>query len=289
MIDIRSGRNNITNIKGILNSLDEHEILIDKEHLDLTIEKYKKLEPYSKYDNKNINNILKWLVKIKEKITDDNVLKYVWKLNGTGNVNKLASYPVDMTYITEYDIGITDFIDTKPNQKVIKIEYKDLNNLMALAIAHRDLGYSIEKLDSLLANMGIIAHYSIDELREKVEHFDDLYNTATQLKIQDSQYTILKRKKTFTDYFFMNEIATEGYREPINQSSRHIVLIIATTILDDLLKQRHKASLIELRQDGFYLMVEDMDTDKIKKMINRIVTVQLFYRRFELKPTITIY
>ena len=289
MIDIRSERNNITNIKGILNSLDEQELLIDMEHLDLTIEKYKKLGHYSKYDKKNINNIIKWMVKIKEKTTEDNILKYVWKLNGTENRNKLTSYPVDMTHITEYDIGITDFISTKPNQKVIKIEFKDLNNLMALAIAHRDLSYSIERIESLLADMGIISHYPIDDLRGKVKHFDELYNTAIQLKINDSQYTILKKKKTFTDYFFMNEIATEGYREPINQSSRHLVLIVATDILEELLKQRHKASLIELRQDGFYIMVEDMDTDKIKRAINKIVTVQLFYRRFELKPTVTIY
>lgn len=257
------------------------------ELLDKDIAKIK--EQLSKAKNKfniaNLKQILDYLTKTRKKVVDGEV-----EIGWIYNKNSMYTYPVELKTVTEYNIDATDYIELH-NEKMIKLDFIDLIDIMAFEYIHRDLGYEHQDIENLLEKCGISGSVSTSIMTKffEEESLSPFYLSLTA-KMEDSPYidSVNRTIKSYfgTDEFDIRKIESK-YNSVINKSSKMVLDVIANDIFTTCLKKDIEIKLVSIGETNITFIVKD-DTDiNIDELLENS-TMRIFGRNFEIKPDIRV-
>lgn len=254
---------------------------VDSVKSDIEALEEKLKNPLSKYDKKNIKRVKDYLEKLLSRVSDDFNFELLWSVNG----DTLETYPLELKYIPEYSIEMTDYIRATEG-KLVRIDYRDVFKAIAAEIMYRDLDETMESMEEKLADVGITGIYPVDML---LKHFDaDILNLSRIYKIGDSPYYTRDTKYIY-EYFGKKRFKTPYYRDCIEYSIRHAIGIIVDALMNKLSATGLKYSLCGANESGIYFIVDcDNDID-IDNILNESAVVRAFGRRFEVKPKVTVF
>ncbi len=287
MVTIQQDKQHFTNLPHMFSKQLTTTVEIYIEQVQEDIERMNKelLNAKSKADKENIKNIIKWLERIIAK-TDNGELEYSWSYFEN---NGLKTYPIEVRNIEEYGIYFVDYLKAKENQKIVRLEYTDLANLIAFEMMHRDLGYSNYNMEERLKKIGIVGVYDIRDFLDNIEKDErDTYKLSKMLGIENSPYLRADRKK-ITDYFNIKEFNAKLYREAVEYSCRHAMMLVLEKTMNNLYNSKLKFSLCAITNTEIDIIFEDVNSLNIDEKLVESVIVRIFGRRFEVKPKIQVY
>lgn len=282
MIEIQQDKPEIDGLEQLINKNAEVSIHIDTDAVsnDIVALKNKLNSPKSKIDKQNLNNLIEYLAKLQHKVKDGQI-EMLWTLNNY----VLSTYPIELKHIPEYNIEMTDYI-TVPDGHLVRINYTDVFNIIALEMMYRDLGETRESMEEYLEDIGITGIYASSEL---LKHFEEnVYMLGKTFRIEDSPYYASDIKKSF-EYFGKESFKSKYYKDCIDFSFKHAISIITLNILNKLAVSNLKFQLCSASTSGIYFTITgDSDID-IDKLFNDSAVVRAFGRKFEVKPKITVF
>ena len=287
MVAIQQDKQNFANIQNICSNELITTVDVYVEHIKEEIQKQKKLLRLANGINhkENIKNIIKWLENIIKKSTGG-VLEYSWNyIDDFG----LKTYPIEVRNIEEYGVYFVDYIKATENQTILRLDYTELANLISFEIMQRDLGYSDRIMEERLKDIGITGIISSKEFLKRIEKEDrNTYERSKELEVINSRY-LREDKRKITDYFNIKEFNSKMYREVVDNSCRHAMMIVLEKLMQNMQNSNMKFSLCAITNTEIDILFEDVSSDKIDDKIIESAVVRVLGRRFEVKPKIQIY
>lgn len=288
MVAIQQDKRELNSIKNIVDrgmctnvEIDLEQVLHDRTRLEKELRQEK-----SSLNKENLRKAIKWLSLIHDKASKEHgLLEYCWSYaEGKG----LRSYPIEVRDIEEYGIHFIDYIkaDIQKN-KIMRIDYTTLANLIAFEMMHRDLGYSAKDIELILKDIGIISINNPSVLLKEIhkEHINS-YMLSKITKANSSPYILLGYRK-MTDYFNIGEYSINSYKDAVESSCKHAILLILERTLEKLIKEGIEYSICAVTNTEIELIFnvkKDVDISIAESAVLRI-----FGRRFEVRPKIQIY
>lgn len=280
MINIQQDTADISGVEQLLNKNGDINLTLDIDEIEKDINILMEKEPISRVDKKNINSVIAYLDNLIKRADGNNIL-LTWIMED----GLLKSYPVEFIHIPEYNIEMTDYIHIN-NGYLVRVDYKNVYNIIALDMIYRDLGESMESMETKLDNLGITGIYPDSEL---LKYFDEnIYELSKQLKISDSPYAS-KDKKNNIEYFGRKRFDGKYYRDMVEYSIKHALTIITKSILFKLSGFNIDFKLFSISDSGVYFITTYEDKKLVESTVSESIVVRAFGRKFEVKPRITMF
>lgn len=280
MINIQQDTADISGVEQLLNKNGDINLTLDIDEIEKDINILMEKEPISRVDKKNINLVIAYLDNLIKRADGNNIL-LTWIMED----GLLKSYPVEFIHIPEYNIEMTDYIHIN-NGYLVRVDYKNVYNIIALDMIYRDLGESMESMETKLDNLGITGIYPDNEL---LKYFDEnIYELSKQLKISDSPYAS-KDKKNNIEYFGRKRFDGKYYRDMVEYSIKHALTIITKSILFKLSGFNIDFKLFSISDSGVYFITTYEDKKLVESTVSESIVVRAFGRKFEVKPRITMF
>lgn len=280
MINIQQDTADISGVEQLLNKNGDINLTLDIDEIEKDINILMEKEPISRVDKKNINSVIAYLDNLIKRADGNNIL-LTWIMED----GLLKSYPVEFIHIPEYNIEMTDYIHIN-NGYLVRVDYKNVYNIIALDMIYRDLGESMESMETKLDNLGITGIYPDNEL---LKYFDEnIYELSKQLKISDSPYAS-KDKKNNIEYFGRKRFDGKYYRDMVEYSIKHALTIITKSILFKLSGFNIDFKLFSISDSGVYFITTYEDKKLVESTVSESIVVRAFGRKFEVKPRITMF
>lgn len=260
---------NVDNIRSDIQRLDTELSNLKLNKLVDGVKKVKELEYAIEFLNRLIDK------------TEDGVLSLGW--NVTDNVIK--SYPIELIDIPNLKIHSTDYIKLD-KEKIVFLDYKQLVDIIAFEIMHRDLGEDHKSIESLLTDIGIVGIRDCDILTNYFK--EDMYRVSKFLRVSDSPY-LIPGTKYILDYFGKKEFKATTYEEVVFYSAKEALSLVVESMLKKCKENSIEIKLCSITDLGIYLIVNGNIKDSLWEIIKENVYVRAFGRNFEVKPSITIY
>lgn len=282
MIQIQQDLPKFSNLEALINKCSLAEVYIDNSAIDKDIDKLNSIANGKGANRKNkgeIKQIIRYINSIKASELDSKI-DLLWELNEY----VLQSHPVSLIHVLDYGLEMTDYIDIKEG-KLIRLEYKELADIISLELMYRELDETIETMEEKLADIGITGIYNTSEL---LKHFEDNpFELSRSFKVSDSPY-LIKDRKQIVEYFGKKTFSSVGYRDCVDYSIRHALALICESVLGSLLSYGIKFDLCSVSDSGIYFTTNSNQYDW-DKIVGESVAIRAFGRRFEIKPRITIF
>lgn len=285
MIIIKQNSHDISGLNNIVQKNNSTEIKLNTSLIEDDIYRLSKMHPNNDSDKKNIEGIIKYLKKLKSKINSDEEYSMIWALDNW----KIKAYPIPIVNYPNYGIKASDYIEVGKN-KVIRLNYIEVFQLIAFEMMYRELGYSTEDIEKKLKDVGISVISGAEIVKEFID--EDAINFSQVCKISSSPYASEDGSLAW-DYFFtaMDEsraFEKKRYKEPVERSIDVAIDIIAKQIMDNFILNKVKFQICSMSADGLYFLIDDIDNDKIYEIAEPVI-VRIFGRKFEVKPKIEIF
>lgn len=267
-----------------VHKLEPIELCINTDIIDIDIKNIRKaLEKVNgKENHKNIEEIIKYLQKLKAKVKDGK-LEIGWNYRN----DKFYTYPINLQYNSEYQFDSCSYIEAQ-NEKIIVLDFINIMSCLAFEYIYRDLGYTHDEMEKLLESVGIIgiADYSI--LTDFFEEEDLEPYLLRSVRMEGSPY-ISETNHTIRNYFNTKKfsVVKATYKNVIDSSVEEIL----KCVLLDMMKRADKQNIdlkpimISDTALGFIVKNEDFDMEEFLSD----TTLRLFGRTFLMKPDISVY
>lgn len=277
------------------------ESKIDKQRLDVLLDKYGHTE-YNFNEHlilDDIDKLKEWESQAVTAIRLENlkkIRKYLdtmakraskgpfsvdWILSG----NRIISVPVEIRRAKMYNIQATDYIDIN-NESIISLDYSEILNIIAYEIAYTDFDVSIDDIEEVLKDVGIITIYPRKILSKLID--EKTYEKSLVMRIGDTPY-LAPNKKTIYSYFG-DELTNDGkYFRVINESCSTAISIIVENILNKINRMGYNIKIYGVFEDSVYFMLPDGRSKEIEKELSEPVIVRAFGRKFEVTPKVQVY
>lgn len=281
MIVIQQDIVELDGLDSIINKHGDANIKVDLAAIESDIKSLEEKiqNPLSRIDKKNARNVLNYIEKLKGRAVDSNI-ELVWSVDK----HALKSYPVQFNSIPAYNIEMTDYVDVS-GESLIRFDYSDVFNVIALDMAYRDLGETNESIEEMLDEVGVTGIYPASILLSNFE--PNIFEVCKTLIVDDSPYRASDLKIT-QEYFGIESFKSKYYSDCLEYSAKHALAIIASNLLGKLVNSKVKFSLCSVSTSGIYVIIHDNNTD-IADKIKESVVVRAFGRRFEVHPRITVF
>lgn len=239
--------------------------------------------PLSKFDKINIQSTIEYLNKLIKKVKNGKI-ELVWGLDDY----ILKSYPIEFRHIPEYNVEMADYIVTE-NKSMIRVAYPELLDIIALEVMYRDLGETFQSMEAKLKDIGITSIVNCNQLLRYFE--DGAYILSKSLRVGDSPYCSFDGR-AISEYFGRKEFKTGRYRECIEYSVQHALVLILGKLTEKLTLNNINYKICSISDSGIYIMSEDKvqyDTNKIENVLKEDVVIRAFGRQFLVNPVIDIF
>lgn len=268
------------------NKMDEITIHLNKGIIEKDLERLRTLaeKPTNKYDKANINYLIAYLQKLMKNITSESEFDMCWEIRD----GLPYTYPLNLINERAYGIDICNYVELSENEKLIHLNMKDLDDIIAFEFMARDLGETHESIEELLKNCGIIGFESASLLTDFFrKNGDNVYELSKSMKIDKTPYYSYENRKVH-DYFSSKEFKTKEYREVVEYSCKYANTIIANTLIKNA-AHSGETKLIMLNATDIALIVSVYSDDEIKQKILEEISIRSFGRRFKIEPCIQIF
>ena len=273
-------------VKSLTKLLDKYgstQFAFNVQAIDDDIEKLKALaeQTKNKIYAKNCWRIAEYLNKLK-KWANKGDINIIYRYDG----KFISSMPIEIRKFRDFNIQTTDYIYVK-DKSVITLDYSKLMDAVALDIGYHDLGYTREEIEDELKDVGIVASNSSDCLGKLLE--ENNYSTLYNLKIDDSDYITPDRRRV-NDYFGEAMKDRISYIETLDSSSRKIMSIIASDVLNEAMGNKYDVQLVGVYEDSLVLLVpNELDIKDVATNLAKTEVLRLFGRKFAFEPKVQIY
>lgn len=250
-----------------------------------------------KKDYARFTELKKQSQKKKEKQELEQVCNYLNELLVTSNNqaiqatwfvadDKILTTPVIFKNFEQYGIDTINYI-LKRDDRTVKISYRDLWNVLALQMGHRDLDFSTKEIDSALTDKKITLHGLSDisilyELTTR-NAYDELIN----LRIDQTPYHIAGKNGKYFINYFSKPLEGDTYKEALGSTIAQAFVIIIEQILEQIPTSAN-LELLGIIDDNIYFNT-DMPIDEVMHYLANDLLVRAFGRNFEIIPSVTIY
>lgn len=268
------------------NKMDEITIHLNKGIIEKDLERLRTLaeKPTNKYDKANINYLIAYLQKLMKNINSESEFDMCWEIRD----GLPYTYPLNLINERAYGIDICNYVELSENEKLIHMNMKDLDDIIAFEFMARDLGETHESIEELLKNCGIIGFESASLLTDFFKkNGDNVYELSKSMKIEKTPYYSYENRKVH-DYFSSKEFKTKEYREVVEYSCKYANTIIANTLIKNA-THRGETKLIMLNATDIALIVSVDSDEEIKQKILEEISIRSFGRRFKIEPCIQIF
>ncbi len=233
----------------------------------------------------NLRNTIKYLERMHSLIGDNGEMAVEWEyINGS-----IKTYPIQFTNMDAYNTNTMDYL-IRGDKSSVLVDYTYMMDMIAFQLSYRDMGITVEQIEDILGNLGIIAVYDAEIILKHIPKFT--YYRSKALKINkcnfindDSGEGVLffpcdKAKIIGETYECMLNTA---YNEAMKRLTYYILKEVnANTIIRDLV-------LLGCVSDrAIHYIIEELTPD-ILNTISQSVLIRIFGRKFEFKPTVRIY
>ena len=285
MINIIQKAINRDVINKIYTNKEPFNIKINSEIIDKDLDTIANIEPTNKYDEKNIKAIIKYLIDIQNKLDDNKEITVSWTINKKTNLPELT--PVQLISEPLYGINACNYIETIEGQNIVEIDLKDMANIIAFEIMHRDFGEDHDSIEQLLDNTGIMNYNKPDILLSYFkDNNDEPYDLSRSFKIGKSPYIDIE--DNINDYFHTRKFKLSTYRKVVSHSCKYAVTLVADNIIKN---NSHFKSLdiVMINDTGITVLVDNTNGVDIIDNIVDTVSIRVFGRKFKIIPRISIY
>lgn len=268
------------------NKMDEITIHLNKGIIEKDLERLRTLaeKPTNKYDKANINYLISYLQKLMKNINSESEFDMCWEIRD----GLPYTYPLNLINERAYGIDICNYVELSENEKLIHMNMKDLDDIIAFEFMARDLGETHESIEELLKNCGIIGFEPASLLTDFFKkNGDNVYELSKSMKIEKTPYYSYENRKVH-DYFSSKEFKTKEYREVVEYSCKYANTIIANTLIKNA-THRGETKLIMLNATDIALIVSVDSDEEIKQKILEEISIRSFGRRFKIEPCIQIF
>ena len=240
----------------------------------------------AKQHHKNIQQIIKYLERLIMEIDDEGNLELTWKYTK----GKLSCSPISLANCQPYNIRATDYINTG-DETLTLIDYKDVYEIIAFEMMHRDLGETHESMEEHLKDIGVL---SISPANKITDLFDgeSPVSMSRYMRIGSSPYATDNGKLSW-DYFYsaggeQTAFKSHTYKECTDRTFDIITLILTKSILSNLFKCGVTAEVCAVDTDGMFILTDKDISSSLGKYLDTVV-VRVFGRKFEVCPKIRTF
>ncbi len=283
MINIQQDTVDTVSFESILLKNGDIRIKLDINAIQSDIDRLCSIEEEKRVrhkERKELNETVEKLQRLIDKSRHSRIL-----LTWSSDEDILKSSPVEIEYIQKYNIEMSDYIIPE-NDRLIRISYRNLYDIIALEIMYRDLGESMSSMEDKLSSLGITGIYPDTEL---LKYFDEnIYTLSKKLKIGDSPY-VSKDGRNSIEYFGKKKINSKFYNGIVSYSIRHAMSLITKALMAKLNGTNIEFKLCSISESGIYFLINNPNTVDIDEVVNESVIVRAFGRKFEVKPKIVVF
>lgn len=266
------------------NKLDIQSIRFSKEQLKLTIERAQRLK--GKIKNKtsrdNVGAMEKHIKRIMKELDEDGTMEICWSERD----GVLSSYPIDIVDEEDYKLRMTDSILTV-DKKLVKIKYSNIREIMAFKYIYRELGYDLNSIEEIMANIGISGVCSSEKLMEELKKHGGVYNNAFSMVVRDSPYANTV-KGEISGYFTGEKYVLkkgDTYGNIVRKNCKEVLSIIALETLKKCSNNGMRVELVSVDERTVTMMVDS------KEDVSRIVeqvSLRAFGRQLLIEADVTV-
>lgn len=289
MILIQQGMTDIGNLGSLVSKVSDTEIKLNTEIITEDIHKIENMmaSAKNKSDKANMEGIVKYLKKLRSKVDSSGNFQFTWMLDKW----KVRAYPFELRHFEPYKVQATDYIELN-GSSIVKIDYRNVFEIIAFDMMYRDLGYDLEDIEKQLEHVGIAAVVGDNQIMPIMDG-DSPVDLSKVFKMGDSPYASADCKMSW-DYFGTAALPGEEafdtgrYRDCVGRSIEFAICLILKELIERFNDNSLKFRICALNEDGLYFMVDNLNSVDIYNIIDSVV-VRAFGRRFEVKPNIIVF
>ena len=205
-------------------------------------------------------------------------IRVKWYINENYDIE---TEPIRILSQESYGLDITKYISI-PHDHMVTLDYKDMWNAMAFAIASYDFGYDYKEVESRLSGSKLLAINNSTVLRTMYD--DKAYDDMYIMKIDRCPF--VRKDGTCVDYFG-DDIGVGVYKDIANSSIKKMMAIILEQLLESLKYSGSEVEFIGIFESRVYFST-NMNREDILKRIHQSIVLRLFGRDFEFIPAVKI-
>lgn len=189
------------------------------------------------------------------------------------------SYPCEFSNFADDGIDCTNYIKRPENCTIMRVNYDDLDNIIAFEMMCKDLGFTHRRMEELLKDVGIITETPADVLLNIIGDSEP-YKYSKMYRIGRSGYWDDDRGVMY-DYFQNVAFKDKYYRIPVEYSCRKALSSVLDRLLDVLKTEKIPFSLCSLDDKSITFMIGIERVNDFTKAVKEPVTIRAFGRLFK--------
>lgn len=290
MISIAQGSVDLGGYLAELTRLNGEAVCLNPKMIEDDIHKvevYSKEKSVNSNDARNMKKIIKYLNVLLNAV---NPINHQFVLSWEVNNKRTVSESVGLLHFPDYKVQTTDYIELG-DKSLIRMDYRDVLEIIAFDMMYRDLGYSFQDMEEALKDVGIVAITPAARLLGLLD--ESPVSLSKHLRIGDSPYATCDGKMAW-DYFGLAEqdgssaFSSGRYIDCVGYSLDVALSIINMHILKTLHSANITVGLCAINENGIYYLADKLSSQKVADTADSVV-VRAFGRRFEVIPKVEIF
>lgn len=201
--------------------------------------------------------------------------------------NRIKTYPIEIRRLHEFNLQVTDYYKVE-NQKVIFADFSELMDLLALELAHRDLGYSEAFIEARIGDLSPCREYYGMILTKRGLIYPYLYWRIMGLIINDTPYRFDETNEIF-DYYGELLKADGTYRSMMESSANKTMALLTENVLEEADKQHIKVKVAGVYEDSMVLLSPVNGGAQMAEILSEEIVVRILGGYFSVIPKVEIY
>lgn len=267
----------------LLNKYTRGYYMLDTPAIKLDLEKYTQMmsQAVSKKEKAQLNEICNYLKTLLGNIVN-HAIQATWYVVD----DALITSPVAFKNFIAYDLDTTRYI-LKREDRTVVICYKDLWDILALQIGHRDLDFNTKAIDQQLLDNKIGLHGLSDVQILYELTTNNAYAELVELRMDQTPYHVASKHGQYFTNYFGKPLNGDTYRESLTSTNTYANAIILEQLLEQI-PVHSNLELLGVLGDSFFFNT-DMSNEEVHKYLATSLLVRAFGRNFEILPSVTIY
>ena len=262
-------------------SMDIQQIKLNQDRIKLEMHRIQEAIDIntSKKQIQSGKRLIKVFNSILKNTDSDGYCRYCWNFKD----NKLIAYPYTIIEDKQLGITISCAVIKDGGIKVVELRLNDILNLVALEYGREEIGYSTDKLNALMSNIGLAGLYNTNDIRISIHDFDKLYKLVGNKEVIRSEYRYGNKMQGYFNNTVYDLNKYKKYGKIINETCHIISSIVALRTIKSISKDDSNAALISVGKDKITLSTS-IDTD-VTRYIDSY-GIKVVGRQFKIGTTI---
>ena len=248
---IITNSSNTEDINQACMSMDIQQIKLNQDRIKLEMHRIQEAIEVntSKRQIQSGKRLIKVFNSVLKNTDTDGYYRYCWTFKN----NKLTAYPDTIIEDKQLGLTISCAVIKDGSIKVVELRLNDILNLIALEYGREEIGYSTDKLNTLMSNIGLAGLYNTNDIRISIHDFDKLYKLVGNKDVIRSEYRYGSKMQGYFNNTVYDLNKYKKYGKIINETCHIISSIVALRTIKSISKDDSNAALISVGKDKITL------------------------------------